>query len=345
MKKNPYTMIFGKEPSQTITRLLQTDEITEQFLSDPPSQQICMITGVRGSGKTVLLTEIAKKIGAEKNWIVTECNSSRNLLTGLASGLYHDHRLTAFFKSAKINLSFFGIGVEISRSEPITDIEIAVRRMMETVRDKKKKVLVTLDEASNTKQMREFASAFQILIRQDLPLYLLMTGLYENIDVLQNHKALTFLHRAPKVHLKPLNIGSMAANYRKVLSVSEEDALQMARLTRGYPFAFQVLGYYTFEHGGQYKEALPQCIQYLEEYAYDKIWSELSRLDKRVLEGLSASKTRSVTELRKSLGMSPNQFGTYRTRLLKRGLVNGDEYGYLSLSLPFFESYIETHRT
>ncbi|MBQ6735088.1 MAG: AAA family ATPase [Lachnospiraceae bacterium] len=345
MKHNPYTMIFGKEPSQSITRLMQTDEIITQFLSEPPAQQIYMITGVRGSGKTVFLTEIAKKIGAEKNWIVTECNAAKDLLTGLASGLYHDNRLTSYFKSAKINLSVFGIGIEISRAEPITDIEIAVRRMLETVRDKKKKVLVTIDEVTNTKQMREFASAFQIMVRQDLPIFLLMTGLYENIDVLQNNKAMTFLHRAPKIHLKPLNIGSIASNYRKVLSVNEADALQMARMTRGYPFAFQVLGYYTFEHNGHYEEALPLCKQYLEEYAYDKIWSELSRLDKRILKALAASKTGSVSEIREDLGMTPNQFGSYRNRLLKRGLVNGDEYGYLSLSLPFFESYIETHQT
>ena len=101
MKKNPYTLVFGKEPSQAITRFMQTDEITDQFLSDSPAQQIYMITGVRGSGKTVMLTEVSRKIEAEKNWIVTECNATRDLLTGLASGLYHDNRLTAFFKSAK----------------------------------------------------------------------------------------------------------------------------------------------------------------------------------------------------------------------------------------------------
>ena len=30
----------------------------------------------------------------------------------------------------------------------------------------------------------------------------------------------------------------------------------MAKITKGYPFAFQVLGYYTFENGGSYEKAL-----------------------------------------------------------------------------------------
>lgn len=58
--------------------------------------------------------------------------------------------------------------------------------------------------------MQAFASAFQIFIRQDLPLYLLMTGLYENINNLQNEDNTTFLYRAPKVELKSLNITTIS---------------------------------------------------------------------------------------------------------------------------------------
>lgn len=345
MKNNPYSMVFGKEPAQFINRFAQTDEITDHFLSDPPTQQIYMITGVRGSGKTVMMTELSKRIREEKDWIVTECNATRDILVSLASGLYHHNSLTALFRSAKINLSFFGIGVEIKRGEVITDIEIALQRMLETLRKKGKKVLVTIDEATPTQQMREFASAFQILIRLDLPVYLLVTGLFENIDVLQNDKALTFLHRAPKIYLKPLNTGGMISNYRQILNVSESDALEMARLTRGYPFAFQVLGHFTFEHGGDYKAAIPLCKQYLEEYVYDKIWSELSHTDKRVLSGVLAVKNGNVSDIREYLDMTPNSFGTYRNRLIKKGLLYGEEFGHVSLALPFFEDYVMTHES
>ncbi|MBR3317729.1 MAG: hypothetical protein IKG21_07965 [Atopobiaceae bacterium] len=34
--------------------------------------------------------------------------------------------------------------------------------------------------------MRVFAASFQVFLRQNLPVFLLMTGLYENINELQN---------------------------------------------------------------------------------------------------------------------------------------------------------------
>ena len=37
------------------------------------------------------------------------------------------------------------------------------------------------------------------------PVFLLITGLFENINLLQNEKSLTFLYRAPKVPMDPLD--------------------------------------------------------------------------------------------------------------------------------------------
>ena len=44
-----------------------------------------MITGVRGSGKTVLMTHIANTLRKEQDWIVIELNSSGDLLKDLAA--------------------------------------------------------------------------------------------------------------------------------------------------------------------------------------------------------------------------------------------------------------------
>ena len=81
-----------------------------------------------------------------------------------------------------------GLGVEIDGVSPITDINVAVTRMLERINKKHKRVLVTIDEAVCNDTMKEFVSLFQIYMRQDLPVFLLMTGLYENIYELQNEK-------------------------------------------------------------------------------------------------------------------------------------------------------------
>ena len=51
MERNTYSLIFGKEPSERISRSSAVTMISETFSSDPAAQQIFMITGIRGSGK------------------------------------------------------------------------------------------------------------------------------------------------------------------------------------------------------------------------------------------------------------------------------------------------------
>ena len=46
---------------------------------------------------------------------------------------------------------------------------------------KNKKVIITIDEVTANTDMRIFASQFQIFMRKEYPVYLIMTGLYENI--------------------------------------------------------------------------------------------------------------------------------------------------------------------
>lgn len=339
-RRNPYTLLFGKEPEQRIPRTVQASQIIESFCDEKPSQQIFMITGVRGCGKTVFMTDVSKKIASRSEWIVTELNPEKDLLESLLAKLYDHRKLAGVFKAAKINLSLFGIGVEIEGVPPISDIETALSRMLHVLQKQGKRVLVTIDEVSNTKEMRVFASAFQIFIRQDLPLFLMMTGLFENISELQNEKTLTFLYRAPKIEMKPLNIGTVSANYKNTFHLPDEQALEMAKLTKGYSFAFQVLGYFVWEHNGNLDDAMTEVRQYLDEYVYEKIWSELSRGDRRIAYGIANTSTGKISEIRTFLQMETNQFNPYRKRLIRKGLLNGDERGYVRFTLPMFEKFV-----
>ena len=340
MNKNPYSLVFGKAPAQMISRAAQSAQIIDTFCSEEPVQQLYMITGIRGSGKTVFMTDIARKISKKKDWIVVELNPERDLLHSLAAKLSSENELARVFQDAKINLSFFGFGLEVGGSVAITDIETALTKMFESLKKQNKRILIMIDEVSNTPEMRTFTSAFQIFIRQDFPVFLLMTGLYENISRLQNEKSLTFLYRAPKVELEPLNIGAVSRNYQKTFSMDDTNALKMAKLTRGYSFAFQVLGYFTWENDGRYEDVLDDYRQYLEEYVYDKIWSELSKTDRKILYAAARSANGKIMEIRETLGIETNQFNPYRKRLIKKGIINGDDRGYVRFVLPMFEQFV-----
>ena len=202
---NPFTLSFGKKPAQFISRIAQTNEIMEAFSASEPSSQIYMLTGVRGSGKTVLMTTISRMLAKDDRWIILELNPARDLLQSLAAKLYSLLEMHPLFRKAKLDLSAFGLGLSIEDAVPVTDIETAIGRMLEQIKATGKRLLISIDEVTNSEYIKVFASAFQIFIRQDYPIFLLMTGLYENIYNLQNEKALTFLYRAPKLLLEPLN--------------------------------------------------------------------------------------------------------------------------------------------
>ncbi len=340
MDKNPYTLLFGKEPTELISRSQQEEEIIANFTQENPSEQIYMITGVRGSGKTVLMTSIVNKLKTNKDWICVELNPDRDLLTSLASKLSSNNELALIFKDAKINLSFFGLGIEIKNIVPITDIETAITKMLESIKKHGKKVLITIDEVINTQYVREFSSAFQIFVRQDLPLFLIMTGLYENIYELQNEKTLTFLYRAPKIKLTSLNIGAIANNYQMNFKIDDETALKMARLTKGYSFAFQVLGHLTYKYNGDYAKTIPEYRQYLEEYVYEKMWSELSKTDKKVMYAIASTNSTNIIDIRQKCNMTTNQFNPYRKRLIQKGLIDGSEHGQVVFTLPLFKEFV-----
>jgi len=167
MKNNPFNLTFGKEPTQMISRINQTAEIMDNFTSDVPGQQIYMITGVRGSGKTVFMTSIQKRLQKDPSWIVTEINSSGDILKEFVTRLYNIKGMPKKFAADGINLSFWGLGVNIRKEEPITDPVTAIERMLDRIVKDKKKILITIDEVYNSPEMKYFAGTLQMLIRHD----------------------------------------------------------------------------------------------------------------------------------------------------------------------------------
>ena len=254
---NPYTLSFGKQPYQSIPRTGEVNEVLESFLNEPSTHQAYMITGVRGNGKTVLMTEIRNEIKKYDDWETVELSTSQNLLATLSQTLYEDNRFAKILRQGG-GFQVMGFGVQVNGNKDQTASQIALKDALERLKKHGKKLLVCIDEIIKNDYVKEFASIFQILIRDDLPIYLLMTGLYENISNLMDEKNLTFLYRTPQIRIKPLNLGAIADNYVKNLGVTSKDAEKMASLTKGYSFAFQVLGYFTFRHKGDYKSALSE---------------------------------------------------------------------------------------
>ncbi len=221
----------------------------------------------------------------------------------------------------------------------ITDEEAAISKILEHLAKQNKRVLINVDEVANSKNIREFANAFQIFVRDDLPVFILMSGLYENVRDLQNEEKMTFLYRAPRIELGPLSLLEIERKHKEVFSLSDEDTKAMARLTNGYAFAFQVLGFLTCRHEGDYKKALGEYRFYLEEYCYTKIWSELSLKDQRIVYGIAKAKSNKTKDILSSCSLNSNEFNPYRKRLVDKGVIDNKIRGLIKFVLPLFKEF------
>lgn len=101
----------------------------------------------------------------------------------------------------------------------------------------------------------------------------------------------------------------------------------------------QVLGYFAWKKQPDIEVIMDDYRSYLEEYVYEKIWSELSVQDKKICHAIASTESAKIADIREFLNIDTNHFNPYRKRLLRKGLVDG-ERGYLRFTLPLFEDFV-----
>ena len=119
--------------------------------------------------------------------------------------------------------------------------------MFNYLREKKIKVLILIDDIACNDNVKAFIYSYQSLLRDSCDIFLLMTGLFENISELENSNNLTFLLRTSKIFLNKLNLRAITYSYKEIFEISEDAAFNLAKLTNGYAYAYQLLGNLLFK--------------------------------------------------------------------------------------------------
>lgn len=230
--QNPFTTTFSKTPENTYIHTDQTDEILENFVYEHPSESVYKVTGVRGSGKTVILAKVEEELRNNENkyinWLVFDVNPTRDILAQIAAMLVKegfgpaDTKITGLNISATVLGSGGGLGYTKEKSNDFFDMGVAVETMIQTVQKKGKKIFIGIDEVSRSEEMIKFASEYGRWLRAGYPVYFVCTGLYENIQELSNVKNLTFFRRAATVKTEPLNMIRMTEMDRFLVSLLTE---------------------------------------------------------------------------------------------------------------------------
>ena len=97
MTNNPFCLMFGRPPYSLIEREEPYQTIIDTFNSDTPSTFAYIISGILGSGKTVMLSQIANHFSSKKNWIVIDINSQGNILKDVSEKTLYEGKNTIYF--------------------------------------------------------------------------------------------------------------------------------------------------------------------------------------------------------------------------------------------------------
>ena len=249
-----------------------------------------------------------------------------------------------FIFTDEFSFAFKGNYFSLRGKEPVSDIMTLLKKMLNYLKSKNKKALITIDDVDNSDEMKYFIQGYVALLGQRHPMSLLMTGLHSNVSKLQNEKTLTFLYQAPKIQIGPLSLSAIAANFEKSLNITFDKVIELAKMTKGYAYAYQSFGYILFKENKKDldKDVLVKFDQQMENYVYDKIYSEVSFVNKEILKAIEVDEPVKVSDLATKLNKNSQYINAYRDKLLKEGILFSPSYGYVEFALPRFGVFLKT---
>lgn len=359
---NPFKPTAGAEPPVLIGR----DQVIEDFADGLDEgvgspARLMRITGPRGSGKTVLLTELGD-MARERGWTVVDETADENLCERILAALEGPRGKTE--ASAEVNAVIAKARVGIEREPGDGSLREALTRAAAKPLAKNKGVLVTVDEAQDASEeaMREIATSVQHLIRERKNIAFVFAGITTGVLDLINGKALTFLRRAKAEELGPIPLNEVASAMKATIEKSglriDDDALEIAtETTCGYAYLIQLVGYHVWRAGKAHadtstlitaQDARVGARNALAGFEGTVLETAISGLPLKAVEYLlamaqdtGASATAAVAQ---RLEAKPSSLTSYRRMLIKRQVIEPTARGFVTFSIPHMQTYLLSHR-
>lgn len=362
--RNPFKPTAGKMPPVLVGR----DKVINDFIegmengSGAPGR-LMRVTGPRGSGKTVILSELAS-IAEGQGWLVVNVSG----VTGLVDAIVRKLEKSPLISSAHVTLGAAPLSVEFETEHrsPV-DFESLLTHVAETMTAKGKGLLVTVDEVQDASmdEMRQLSTAVQFLIRDDLDVAFVFAGITTGVLDLLNGEAMTFLRRAKPEELKEIPLDEVRASLRAAVEHSgfeiTDEALGVAtRATAGYAYLIQLVGYHVWRaawlrcRGGEDKVVISErdarkgVAEAEEEFRDAVLETAISGLPKTAIDFVMAmSEERDVvamSAIAERLGKTTGYLSPYRRQLIARQVIEQTAPGYVTFSIPFMREFLQERR-
>jgi energy-coupling factor transporter ATP-binding protein EcfA2 len=355
---NPYNPSFGKLPERFLGREIIVDEILSSLDELNSPWRTTLIIGVRGSGKTAILSDVNRLIKGKKV-IIVSMTPEADFLEDILGQLYRNIPkpiLASIPKPKKLSFAGFQVETADSHKEPsfTNTFRYQITSMLEILKKKKYKVMFLLDESQrHSDHMRTFIATYQHLIREEFEVFLVMAGLPGVISDILNDDVLTFLRRANQVELQSIDTEIVRMDYSdtfQALSVSDLLIAEAANSTKGYPYLIQLIGYYLWRYmsadmneNQSFQKALTMSKSNLNQNVHKMIYLHLSDNEKEFVHSMILDDAVShISELESRTGRTKNHLSSYRIRLIESGYIKAVGHGKLAFVLPYTKEFLES---
>lgn len=358
-QSNPFTPSFGKIPAVMAGREAIIDDMLDAFDSNGSSPDLCSIfTGARGTGKTALLTYLGNR-ARQAGWIVAETVAGEGMLEDLLQQAANSasHLIAASPKKKLKSISIAPVGSIEWDEVPSTEANwrMRVSRLLDELAKTETGIVFSVDEVNGSlDEMVQLVSTYQLFVRENRKVALLMAGLPFHVSTLLAGKTTSFLRRATQHNLGSIPSYEVKEAFRLTVEeggkeVTTEALASAADVINGFPFMFQLVGYRSWNAARNemtidevaVKKGAEIAKEELSQKIYDATFAELSEGDLVFLNAMT--RTQSMTsrsEIAQRTGKTTNWISTYRKRLLEAGVIEEPRRGMYAFALPGFGEYL-----
>lgn len=358
---NPFKPTAGAEPPVLIGR----DRVVMDFVDGIDEGvgapgRLMRITGPRGSGKTVLLTELGD-IARKRGWTVVDETAGPDLCDRICWALEGGRPGSKLV--AEVNAVVVKAQAHVERAADEPELRGALTEATGRATRRDRGVLITIDEIQDARadDVRSIAAAVQHLIRERQNIALVFAGLTTGVLDLINGEALTFLRRAKPEELAAIPLRDVEVALRHTIETSglqiEEGALWAAtQATAGYAYLIQLVGYQVWRAGKRHADVSLLITQEdvdsgiaeaMHDFEATVLETALSGLPQRAVEyaiAMSEDEGASSTgEVAVRLGLPPSSLTSYRRILIKEQVIEPTARGHVDFSIPYMRTYVREH--
>lgn len=359
-KDTIFSPAFGNRPTYLVGRESVLEDLCLGLESMPGSKErSTVLLGQRGSGKTVLLWELADRATAQGFVVASPTIASDGMLARIVEKIQDAG--TRFVSDAPhvsggtVGVFGFEVGLEFSRDvEQTKSAQFKLTQLVRRLSKQGRGVLILVDELqANSQDVRELVAVYQELIGEGLNVALVMAGLPGAVSATLNDRVLTFLNRARKVSLGPLPTMDVEAFYASAfgklkVGASSAQVLRAAQTAQGSPYLMQLVGHGIVlrAEGGTLSDetfdaAVASARREFENDVCETTLAALSDMDVRFLCAMALDEEESSTaRVAERLDVTVDYAQKYRKRLIDAGVLESSGWGKVRICVPLLEGYL-----